>query len=140
LSAIKTAPQYRPGKKSASDIVGFGFEVDRRGLEPHEIAAALSIARPFVAPCPNDIALVAITKLRQRCKARAEAVDDQAAWIETFRNDLAEYPADIVVDVCRTWADENVFTPAWAELRAMCEWRFRKRRSMYQAIERAANE
>jgi hypothetical protein len=80
----------------------------------------------------------ALTELALLTKARNEDQISEQMRMALYLDRLSQYPADAVIHVCRSWADTNVFWPAWAELREKLESRVSGRRMMLKAIRRAA--
>jgi len=118
-----------------------GYDVAFEGPVPEaDIAAALGLVREALAPAGNALAVAEITKLRLMTKARGADDADTRAWLSIFGRELAAYPADIVTAACREWTEGNVFVPAWAELRAICERLAMRRRAIADALERQAEK
>lgn len=120
---------------------GFDFAVDRYDLtEPidHEtMLETLAIAESVNEGCPADIAAAELARMRALTKSRAEAAEDTEFMVAAFLDELCQYPADIVRDICRTWTRIEKFFPAWTDLREMADRRVRKRRKLLEAVRAA---
>lgn len=112
------------------EFVGFEFG----GAPEEDIAAAMDILDRANARCPIEIAEKAVQTLRIRTVRRFEDVDDMVAVIAVYSEDLSEYPADVVIDACRSWARQSKWFPAWVELQELCDLMIRRRRAMRDAV------
>jgi hypothetical protein len=121
-------------------MTNHGFDTDFMGYElttecdQTDLNAALALVSNVSQHCPHDIAAKAVGALRMRTKARKETEDDLEMLMAIFTDDVSEYPADVVVDACKTWGKANVFFPSWSELNELCDRRFRKRAAMSAAL------
>lgn len=116
---------------------GFDTELVRchfDGAPDNDVQTALAILKAVNTPCSLKIAATAITTLRARTKARADDQDDQDTMLSIYASDVSVYPADIVVEACRSIGKEQIFFPSASEVIGACEWRVRKRRMMLDAI------
>ena len=133
------SPQWR-------DNVGeYGFDGEIIGYDvgymaDADWARAVELLTIVNTPCPPGIAATAVTTLALRTKSRKEDGGDMRARTKLYAHDLQDYPADIVVETCRRWAESETFFPGWAELRDGLEWRVRKRRLMLEALSNRMKE
>jgi hypothetical protein len=74
-----------------------------------------------------------VTRLRTLTAKRAEGEFDLELSVGAITEELAVYPEDIVVDVCRNWARNNKWFPTLSELIAECEVLFDDRRRLLSA-------
>jgi len=95
---------------------------------------ALRLIELFVEPLGDQRIVAEIARLRVSCKARAEVEDDMTLAMRVLAEECAEYPADVVMHVLRSWAKREVFTPSLAELRARLQRASRSRQSLMTAL------
>lgn len=121
-----------------------GFDCELLGFEmtgappAGDVHSALETLRKAMAPAPTRVIASEIARLRVMTKSRAESDEDLQLMAAAYVEELAAYPADVVIDACRTWARREKFWPAWHELQEMLDRRVKKRRAMLEALERAA--
>lgn len=113
-----------------TELIRYDFD----GAPEDDVAAARDLLQAVNAPCPKEIAVTAITTLRARTKARSDQQQDQDTMLAIYASDVMEYPADIVVEACRSIGRSQVFFPSVSEIIDACEWRVRERRLLLRAI------
>ncbi len=112
-------------------LKGFQF----KGAPKKDIAAAIEVLEAADQPCPSHIAAAAITALRLRTHARKEHADDLKALVTLYIDDASDYPADVVVNGCKKWAENSKWFPAWAELKIVLDEAAFERRAILKALE-----
>jgi pimeloyl-ACP methyl ester carboxylesterase len=120
---------------------GFDFEITGYSWrEPFPDGADLDTARAFVAAgmvrAPAKIVMSELLRLAAVTKSRAESEEDQAFRFAAFRDELAEFPEDVVRTALRKIGRREKFFPALADLRDQCQREFRHRRLLAAALER----
>lgn len=119
-----------------------GFEFQRLfwKLERPVPAEDLETARDLVAitlePCPPQVLMAELARLRGATARRASSQDDEALAFAVLREELAAYPPDVVRSVLRTHARNKPFFPALSELIGPCEEAIRERRLLHKALNR----
>ena len=113
------------------------FEI-KAGTDPAEISAALSQVRSALAPCPSSTCRRELTRLKAVTASRDRAEIDETLMAQAYLDELQAYPADVVVDACRSLARSSRFFPSLAELTDALDWRVARRRRLGEALERAA--
>lgn len=117
-----------------------GFETELSGFEFNgaseaETEQAIAILQAANSPCPPEVSAKAVMALKLRTKARADDQADLEARVALMIDDLADYPADVVIDGCRAWAKQNTWFPSWKELTDYLDFRVKKRRKMLEALQ-----
>jgi hypothetical protein len=122
-----------PGSGFHSEIIGYELE---RGAEitTAEIDRAHELLAVALHPASPQTLVTELTRLRLMTKARAQGDDDQTAVLAIYAEELAEYPADVVVSALRGWAKREVFFPALADLHEACHKASRKRRALAECL------
>jgi hypothetical protein len=120
---------------------GYDFEITGYAWrEPFPDAAALDAACEFVAAsmvrAPAKIIMSELLRLAAVTKSRAESEEDQAFRFAAFRDELAEFPEDVVRTALRKIGRREKFFPALADLRDQCQREFRHRKLLASALER----
>jgi hypothetical protein len=126
----KIVPKVDPEYGFDEILMGYAFA----GAPDSDIESAKEILDALNTPCPENIAEEAVGRMRARTIRRAEDQMDMMLTIAVFSEDVANYPADVVIDGCRSWASQNKYFPSWSELKDMLDWRVRKRRLMREAL------
>ena len=114
-------------------VVGYELEhgfSDRDGQESLLLMEMLN-TRASPEDCQKWLA-----RLKMMTAARSTGQDDLVAQIAIYADELSEYPADVVRDVCRWWAAREKWFPTWAELRQACDERVMKRRAILMGLRR----
>lgn len=130
-SRLKEVWDDRTGGSHGFETRFVGFTLND-GAEPDELRQALDAVGVTMRSAPMPVVINALARLRALTKAREGQADDLMA--AAYTEELAAYPADIVVDACKSVAKDSVFFPAWAELREACEWRVMRRRRLAEAL------
>lgn len=121
------------------DVKLIGYDFDGRA-PIEDISTALAMLESINARA--DIRLVdeELAKLRIKTARKAESDDDMALTLLAYSEELAEFPPDVVIDACRSWARQNKWFPTCMELREMCQHRVKKRRMMLDALRNVSRE
>jgi hypothetical protein len=114
------------GHETAFSLVG---PVDQGALERCRCAAAKTLQ-----PAGGEVAVKELTRLGLQTKLRAEDGGTMEARLLVYAEDLAQYPADIVVDACRFWGRTEKFFPAWSELKDLLDVRVKRRKRLAAAV------
>lgn len=115
--------------------------VIRQGLPPEAVeqaAKGLRIYRRLCAPLREHDLALELCRLRTLLAVRAETDEDWQFKLDTYMDELAEYPADIVVQVLRYWSRNEKWWPTWAELHDLLQRRARSRLACISALEQIA--
>lgn len=121
----KFQPSYAP---SLSNNIPVGYTATG------DLEAARQALEATLAPASLETIERAVTELAVLTKYREGGGQPEQMLIALYMGKLSEYPADAVLAVCRSWANENVFWPAWSELRERLEARVSQRRKMLEAV------
>jgi hypothetical protein len=130
-----------PGDAYGADLYAMGYNT------PAVVdAAATTEAKTFVSalqqtcrPLDDESLIRELAKLRTKVGRRAEEGSDMELLFEAYVEDLREYPADIVLEVLRTWPNLSKWWPALEELKQPIGWRVRQRAGFLAALEAVAN-
>jgi hypothetical protein len=95
---------------------------------------AIAILEASLMPVDQETLERALTELALLTKAREDDSETEDMRAALYMGRMSTYPADAVIHVCRSWANDNVFWPAWAELRERLESRVQERRKMLDAL------
>jgi hypothetical protein len=122
-------------------MIGFNFEITgyswREPLPPDaDLDTARALVAAAMAPAPARTVMAELLRLAAVTKSRSESEDDQAFRFAALRDELAEFPEDVVRAVARKIARRETFFPSLAELREQCHREFRHRRLLASAFER----
>jgi len=93
---------------------------------------------PLLTPAPFEARLKAIAMLRMRTTRRADDAGDAQLLLEAMADAMAEFPADVLGEACRSWSRLEKWFPTEAELRALCVRLMRTRKSLYDSLKGAA--
>src|SRR6185369_3447438 len=122
---------------------GFSYEItgyDLAGPAPPE--ADLDQARELVAvamrPAPAKTIAAELARLVAVTKSRADSEDDQTLRFAAFREELAEFPRDVIASALRKIARRETFFPSLAEIRDQCQREFAHRQHLASALRRSA--
>jgi hypothetical protein len=120
-------------------LTGFHSEfLEYHPLPPALPAEALVAARELVAyalqPAEHQRLIGEVARLRLMTKTRAVSEEDQAALLHVMSEELAIFPADVVVDALRGWARRETFFPSLAEIVEQCHRTARRRRRLAECL------
>lgn len=87
------------------------------------------------APLDGDDLLRELTRLMVNCARRETEDMDTRIILDTWRRDLADYPADIVLWAFGFWRRNERFWPTWCEFKALLDRRVAQRRAIMAALE-----
>jgi hypothetical protein len=128
--SVKLDPVF---SSDLSKMTVIAYKATGAGME-----GAIRILEASLRPAGSETVEKALTEMALLTKASNDDEPTQQMRAALYLDRLSEYPTDAVIHVCRSWADTNVFWPAWAELREKLESRVSGRRMMLKAIRRAA--
>ena len=119
---------------------GFDFEITGYSWrEPIPAGSELDAARAVLAAAmvgaPAKIVMSELLRLAAVTKSRAESEEDQAFRFAAFRDELAEFPEDVIRTAMRKIARREIFFPSLSELRDQCQREFRHRKLLAAALE-----
>jgi len=110
------------------------------GASKADVKVAEAMILAACAPAPPETAARELTRLKAMTKARATGDIDTRMQAAAYTEELARYPADVIVSACRYWSSVETWWPSWAELKDLLDFRLRKRlalaRALREAIER----
>lgn len=95
-----------------------------------EYAILKSMATMSVDEITDQLTLLAALVV----KPTGESVKDYSFRMKAIGNQLAEYPADIVVQAIKAVSKTSTFWPSYAEFYKHIEWRITKRNLLLKAI------
>jgi len=75
-----------------------------------------------------------LAKMRVSMAKAAQGEDDMQAMTAVFVDDLAGYPPDVIATACRRWRRTQRFFPTPADLIAICDELFSRRRMLRDAF------
>lgn len=108
---------------------GYTFDA---AIPSDTLRQALVLVDQACAPAPKRLIQSELARLRVMTKSRSDDTGQLAA--AAYAEELAEYPADIVVSALRHWARTEKWWPSWHELHELLERRFEKRRALQEAL------
>lgn len=158
LSALPPAPRLAPGGNLRAllppcvrsalrerfehrladeyDCRGDGFELIGE-VDQVELETARQIVRAALQPPSPDVIERELARLRVKTASRDPGQDDLALTFAVYAEELADYPEDIVVTVCRGWIKRGgKFWPALAELTEPADRLVTERRALADALAR----
>ena len=59
---------------------------------------------------------------------------EQDLMMVVYADELCQYPADLVVQVLKDWADQSTWFPSWHELHDNLQWQTDKRQFRVDAL------
>jgi pimeloyl-ACP methyl ester carboxylesterase len=112
---------------------GYHFEITgyswREPLPPDaDLDEAQALVAAAMVRAPAKVVMAELLRLAAVTKSRAESEEDQAFRFAAFRDELAEFPADVVRTALRKIARRETFFPSLAELVDQCQREFKHRR------------
>jgi hypothetical protein len=121
-------------------VLGFDFEITgyswREPLPPDDdLDAAQELVAAAMVPAPAKTVMAELLRLAAVTKSRAESEDDQTFRFAALRDELAEFPQDVVRTALRKIGRRETFFPSLAELREQCHREFRHRRLLASTLE-----
>src|SRR6185369_16901089 len=122
----------------------YGFSYEITGYElagrPAPTEADLDQARELVAvamrPAPAKTIAAELARLAAVTKSRADSEDDQTLRFAAFREELAEFPRDVIASALRKIARRETFFPSLAEIRDQCQREFAHRKHLAAVLRR----
>lgn len=122
-------------------VHGFDYQITGYWLtEPLPSPAELDQARALVAaamqPAPARSVAAELARLAAVTKSRAETEDDQTLRFAAFRDELAEFPQDVISSALRKIARRETFFPSLAEIRDQCQREFSNRKHLAAVLQR----
>jgi len=110
-------------------------------VSPEAVAQArrcLAVYRQLCAPLDDRDLAVELTLLREKTVRRNEQETDWKLTLEVWAEDLAPYPADIVLWALRFWRRNERFFPVGNDLQRLIEPKVIERRALMEALEKLA--
>lgn len=125
-----TGPLQELSRDRVSDDGQFDTELIGYRIRPD---AEISLVQEIVAAANLPASPKQIGK--ELAKIRAAGLsnrhgNDLEAWTAVMLEDLAEFPAAVVLEALRRWRRREKFLPTVAEIREDCHWIGRKRRAL----------
>lgn len=115
------------------DLIGYEF-TDVAGLSLEDLALAEQMVVESCIPAPAVAALTEVTKCFAVTQSREHDETDMKATLAGMVDGLAEFPADVIRDACRSYAKWNKWRPTLSEIRDMCWQRYQARASLRAAL------
>ncbi len=115
------------------EVAGFALV---RVIDEAELAAGRAIVAAAMQPGGEALVARELTGLRFATASRELNTADMAMIAAVYAETLVEYPADIVVKVCRDWPKRAKFWAALAELVEPAERLLVERRNLAEALAR----
>jgi pimeloyl-ACP methyl ester carboxylesterase len=115
------------------EIIGYAWREPRPGAP--DLDAARAVAATAMVRAPAKIVMAELLRLAAVTKSRAESEEDQAFRFAAFRDELAEFPEDVVRTALRKIGRREKFFPSLADLRDQCQREFRHRKLLVSALE-----
>lgn len=135
IASLPQPVQSRLKSKVNAEYDLIGYELpDVTGLSPQDIALAEQMVIESCIPAPAIAALTEVTKCFAVTQSREHDETDMKATLAGMVDGLAEFPADVIRDACRSYAKWNKWRPALSELRDMCWQRYQARASLRHAL------
>lgn len=107
------------------------------GASPAAVRAALDDIERLCAPADLKLVASSLAKLKALTASRAKTGEDMSLTALAYTEELAAYPADVVVAACKAWQSANTWWPSWAELKNECDKRMMGRTQIRDALRRA---
>ena len=122
-----------------SEVVDRDFNVVGYSLEApcpiDEVRQAVDIIDKHSKPLGNDQITKLLAKMFVKTKRKADDQLSQDLMFAAYREELSEWPADLVVEVLTKWPRQSMWWPSWHELYEELSWRD-KRSKMKAALEK----
>ena len=122
-----------------SEVVDRDFNVVGYSLEApcpvDDIKTAIAVIDQFSAPLPTNEITKLLAKMFVKTKRKADDQLSQDLMFAAYREELSEWPADLVVEVLTKWPRQCMWWPSWHELFEELSWRD-KRSKMKAALEK----
>lgn len=122
-----------------SEVVDREFNVVGYSLEApcpiDDIKTAIAVIDQFSAPLPANEITKLLAKMFVKTKRKADDQLSQDLMFAAYREELSEWPADLVVEVLTAWPRQSMWWPSWHELALELSWRD-KRSKMKAALEK----
>jgi hypothetical protein len=119
-------PQY------GYDFAAVGYDLGR--LDEDQWREAQTLMAPALEPASPRIVAEELARLRAVTKARSISEPEAAMMFGALRQELSEFPPDVVRGALRKIARRETFFPALAEVRDQCQREFRNRRLLAEAL------
>lgn len=120
-----------------------GFDFERTGwklttpVPVNDLCDAYDLVCATLEPCPPRALMAELAHLRAATARRALSEEEEALTFAVLREELAQYPEDVLRSVMRKHARTQRFFPALAEIVGPCEKAVRERRMLRTALDRA---
>lgn len=81
-----------------------------------DVAGAISTVRASMTPADPDTTLKWLAELSVKCAIKDQTEFSGKLTLGVYAKELAAYPADIVRDALREWAQDSKWWPTWHDL------------------------
>lgn len=108
----------------------------RKGAPIDLVDECSRMVRGACQPMARREILAGLSRLRTLTAARKEDTDDMQWTLETYADELEEYPGDVVAYVLRTQHKVDRWWPAWAELAERLDRESARRFTLRDALRR----
>lgn len=116
------------------EVTGYTLRDDYDGSDAEE---ALDLLKRLNAPGGERLAAEKLLELKVLCAgAKATSNESVEFELEVMRRRLRNYPADVIREACDEWGDREKWFPDWASLKAICDDKALRRRSLLDALRR----
>ena len=131
-----------PDRVSCTDAHGYderlrGYRVRGDLADAESLQEALMAYERACLPAPDDRIVQELTKLRMKTAAKATDTETLELQQAVYAEELAEYPADVVLYVLRTQPKISKWWPAWGELAERLDLYAKDRMKRRDALRRA---
>ena len=138
------ARSLTPTMRTWDDPVhGFDYQITGYSLaeplpSPADIDTARQMVEAAMQPAPAKSVAAELARLAAVTKSRADPEDDQTLRFAAFREELAEFPRDVITTALRKIARRETFFPSLAEIRDQCQREFSHRKHLADVLRRSA--
>ena len=138
------AHSLTPTMRTWDDPVhGFDYQITGYSLaeplpSPADIDTARQMVEAAMQPAPAKSVAAELARLAAVTKSRADPEDDQTLRFAAFREELAEFPRDVITTALRKIARRETFFPSLAEIRDQCQREFSHRKHLADVLRRSA--
>jgi hypothetical protein len=138
------ARSLTPTMRTWDDPVhGFDYQITGYSLaeplpSPADIDTARQLVEAAMQPAPAKSVAAELARLAAVTKSRADPEDDQTLRFAAFREELAEFPRDVITTALRKIARRETFFPSLAEIRDQCQREFSHRKHLAAVLRRSA--
>ena len=114
------------------EVTGYTLRDDYDGSDAEE---ALALLKRLNEPGGERLAAEKLLELKVLCAGPKATSDNSVEFeLEVMRRRLRNYPADVIRESCDEWGDREKWFPDWASLKAICDEKVLRRRSLLTAL------